>query len=1000
MKPDFKLFIYLFGSFQVSQHTHPITQFKSNKVRALLAYLATESNRNHNRGTLAGLLWPEWPEKEARNNLRYTLSDLRTAIGDRNASPPFLNISRETIQFNPDSIHWLDVSEFTELTSNEADLANEHLERAVSLYKGNFLEGFSISDSPGFEVWVLQKREYYRLKQIQTFRRITANYQKTGQFEKALDYARRLLAFEPWNEEGHQQVMGILSRMGRRSEAIAQYDVCYQTLKEELDVEPSMQTRKLVGYLLSDNWQSEVLPLKLVSPPKTCISKSPYVGLDSFREDDASIFFGRQYFIEQLLEQVKKSTSAVGLVGFSGSGKSSVVFAGLIPRLRQAPGWKIASFRPGSQPFHSLAVALQPLVKPYSQEKYRHKESKNLAGDFLEGRTDLRSVFEDIRKHSPDLEGLLIVVDQFEELFTLCADSEIHRQFINYLFSFEGTEGKLDHEAIVVLFVLRADFVGQALAYRPFIGLLQESTLMLGGMSRSELCLAIEKPAENAGVFFEPGLVERILDNIGEESGKLPLLEFALTLLWDHQENGILTHSAFEEIGQIEGALTGYAEQIYAALNERDQSRARKVFLQLVQPGAGTGDIRRISTRREIGAENWAVVQNLADKRLVITGQDDEGNEVAEIVHEVLIPGWNRLRNWLEMNRTFRVWQEGLRTAIRQWEAAQKDQEMLWRGSQLAQAENWLNERSDLLNDFEVKFILASTALRERKLAEQEAARERELEAARKLAASELRSRRFLIALVVILVVASVIASTLAAISFRQKRIALDAYSLSLAANAREALQDYDSSTALVLALVGNRIKDPPMEAQRVLMQAAYAPGPIAKYKVGDLFNGLDGPVTCATFSPDGKTALVGLHDGSIVYWELTTGKPIQQIYGHIAQVNEIVFSPDGLKALSAGDDGQVIIWDLDSGNEVLRFTEHSGVVRVVDLSPDGNVALSGGFSGTSGVNPGELILWDPVTGEVLRRFRGHKAGVVDAKFSPDGSKILAASWRSKPDFN
>lgn len=454
----------------------------------------------------------------------------------------------------------------------------------------------------------------------------------------------------------------------------------------------------------------------------------------------------------------------------------------------------------------------------------------------------------------------------------------------------------------------------------------------------------------------------------------------------------MLTHSGFEEIGQIEGALTGYADQVYSTLNEKDQSRARRVFLQLVQPGVGTGDIRRISTRREIGAENWVLVQYLADKRLVFTGQDNDGNEIAEIVHEALISGWNRLQSWLETNRAFRVWQEELRAAIKRWEDAHKDQEMLWRGTQLAQAENWLNERGDLLSDFEVEFIQASTALRERKLAEREAVRERELEAARKLAASELRSRRFMFALVIIMIVASGIAFTLATISFRQKRIALDAYSLSLAANAREALQDDHSSTALVLALAGNRIKDPPLEAQRVLMQAAYAPGPIAKYDVGDLYEGLDGPVTCVAINPDGKTALAGLEDGSIVYWELATGKPIQKIYGHIAQVNEIVFSPDGLSALSAGDDGQVITWNLTTGKEVSRFTEHSGAVQVVDLNPDGTMALSGGFSGASGFNPGELILWDPVTGEVLRRFLGHKAGIVDAKFSPDGLKILAAS--------
>jgi hypothetical protein len=207
----------------------------------------------------------------------------------------------------------------------------------------------------------------------------------------------------------------------------------------------------------------------------------------------------------------------------------------------------------------------------------------------------------------------------------------------------------------MLLLTLRADFMGHALAYRPFADALQDAALMMGPMSRDELRRAIEEPAQVQGAAFEAGLVERLLDDVGEEPGNLPLLEFALKLLWEKQRDGWLTHTGYEEIGRVEGALARYADQVLGELDEQEQERARHIFVQLVHPGEGTEDSRRVATRAQVGAENWGLVHYLADKRLVVTGQDATGKEIVEVVHEALIQRWGQLHAWMETDRAFRT---------------------------------------------------------------------------------------------------------------------------------------------------------------------------------------------------------------------------------------------------------------------------------------------------------------------------------------------------------
>ncbi|MCB0207359.1 MAG: hypothetical protein KDH89_21260, partial [Anaerolineae bacterium] len=230
-----------------------------------------------------------------------------------------------------------------------------------------------------------------------------------------------------------------------------------------------------------------------------------------------------------------------------------------------------------------------------------------------------------------------------------------------------------------------------------------------------------EKPAELRGAAFETGLVARILDDVGEEPGNLPLLEFALSLLWERMDQGWMTHAAYDAIGRVDGALARYAEEVFAALPAGQQAAAQRIFIQLVQPGEGTEDTRRVASRSELGDPNWPLVQHLADKRLIVTGQDDSSHETVEVVHEALIRSWQRLRGWIGADRAFRVWQEGLRAAMRQWQANNHDEGALLRGAPLITAETWLAERGAELSPAERNFIETSVTFR----ASEQARRER-----------------------------------------------------------------------------------------------------------------------------------------------------------------------------------------------------------------------------------------------------------------------------------
>ncbi len=446
----------------------------------------------------------------------------------------------------------------------------------------------------------------------------------------------------------------------------------------------------------------------------------PYRGLSPFQEEDEKFFFGRAQYITQLVAAVRQQPF-VAVIGASGSGKSSVIYAGLIPHLRRRDDWLIMSFHPGKHPLHSLSSALIPLLDPNLTKRAKLVESKAMAEDFRMSRLSVNDVVENIL-HESSCSRLLVFVDQFEELYTYerSHDPNEQRRFLDGLLQiceiFKTSQ-------VSVVLTMRADFLGKALVDRPFADRLQQAALMLGPLNQAELRETIKKPAEFFGVAIEEGLTDRILEVVSDEPGYLPLLEFALTELWQRRTNNTLTHAAYREIGGVEQALARYADRAYAELSAEEQQQTKRILTQLVHPGQGTEDTRRVALGSEIGEVHWELVKKLADERLVVTRGGPTAEKEVELVHEALITGWQRLQEWINADREFLMWRERLRAAIQQWEHVNRDKDALLRGVRLAETEEQFQEQRENLSQQEKTYIEASINQREQERAASEQVR-------------------------------------------------------------------------------------------------------------------------------------------------------------------------------------------------------------------------------------------------------------------------------------
>ncbi len=747
---------------------------------------------------------------------------------------------------------------------------------------------------------------------------------------------------------------------------------------------------------------------------------NPYKGLHSFQEADAADFFGRENLVNRLLERLRETAAGarfLTIVGPSGSGKSSVVKAGLLPQLRDGAlpnsnQWFIAQMVPGEHPLEELEIALLRIaVNPPSSLLEQLQQ-------------DRRGLLRAVRRILPDDQSeLVLVIDQFEEVFTQVADVAVQTHFLESLY----TAVTDPTSQIRILITLRADFYDRPLQFREFGELTRTRMESVLPLSAEELKESIVAPAERVGVTFEPALVDAIIHDVGSQPGSLPLLQYALTELFDRQQGRRLTLATYNEIGGIAGALGRRAEELYQALSAESQAAARQLFLRLVTLGEGSEDTRRRARRSElITSLNTdtldAVLDAYGRARLLTFDRDPiTRGPTVEIAHEALLRTWRRLRGWIEDSREEVRIQRNLSSAARDWVDANFDSSFLATGARLAQFEEWASTTSLFMNEDERKFLTRSIEEREAQRKREEARKEVE----RKL---ELQARNRLRWLVAVMAVFLVVALGLSALALNrqqeaesQSRIAGDnaatatyaqgaaeqqsafaqtqaaiadrnaqqAQAVALAANSQLVLDSGNTDLALMLALHANQMaNEPSIAIQRALITAAYAPG------TRFLMSGHTLPVTDVAISPDGKLALSSAGNltdpskaGELILWDLTTGKEIRRFQGHRNKVTGAAFDPQGKIAISGDYDGVLIVWDVATGTPLKRFHDPTDVISKVVFSPDGRAIATVG-----GALSRDIQVWDVTGGAVVRRLTGHSAQIISIAYSPDGHYIASGA--------
>jgi DNA-binding SARP family transcriptional activator len=478
---------------------------------------------------------------------------------------------------------------------------------------------------------------------------------------------------------------------------------------------------------------------------------NPYKGLRSFDESDAADFFGRERVVERLIARLGASGTGgrfVALVGPSGSGKSSVVKAGLLPALRLgalsgSADWFVVEVSPGRHPYEELeAGLLRVAVNPPA----------SLLEQLADGETGIRRA---VRRLFPERSQLLIVIDQFEELFTQ-APHRTTQAFLDAL----AAAVEDPHGGLRVVVTLRADFYDRPLGHRAIGELLRRGTEVITPMSAEELERAIDGPSERLGVRFEPGLVAEMVADVSDRPGALPLLQYALTELFDQRQGPIIHLATYRELGGVSGALIRRAEALYGGFDDPAQQAARQVLLRLVTLGDGTDDVRRRVLRQELTALGDPSVEVVLDAfgrhRLLSFDRDPvTRGPTVEIAHEALLTEWDRLRAWIDDSRDDLRQQRRLANAAAEWQAADRDPAYLLRGPRLEQTAAWAADTDLSLHPGERTFLESSVTQRDAEAAAEQERGRREVRLRRK---TRQRTRQLVGSGVVLALVAAVAA--------------------------------------------------------------------------------------------------------------------------------------------------------------------------------------------------------------------------------------------------
>jgi len=647
-------------------------------------------------------------------------------------------------------------------------------------------------------------------------------------------------------------------------------------------------------------------------------SLTPYRGLARFETRDSGLFFGREQLTAGLVDLLHRRRFAA-VFGPSGSGKSSLLRAGLIPVLRRAQEPRPAAIRiltPGERPARSHEPLLTPAIS---------RDGSAGADTF-------------------------VIVDQFEEVFTRCHDEAERARFIDLLLTARRPESRLR-----VLLAVRGDFYGHCAEHRDLADALRDANLLAGAMSQAELRDAVVKPATAAGLTVERALTARLVKEVADAPGGLPLLSHALLETWRRRRGKTLTLAGYEAAGCLDGAIAKTAEKVYGRFTEDQAAAARRVLLRMVAPGDGTPDTRRPVQRAELpvaGRDDTAqAVEALAGARLLTLDGD-----AVEMAHEALVTAWPRLRGWIEEDRERLRVHRNLTEAAHAWQELGHEKGALYRGSRLTAAQEHFGgaPREDL-TDLEHVFLDASRD-------------------------GEQKGRRRYRLVLTAVTAALCLALVAAGLAVGQWQSAVTAQHLAqsrqLAAQS-SALLDSEPDLASLLAVHAYRTS-PTREAAAALYAAAALP--LRKR----LITGTR-PVDSIALSPDGHTLATHSGDGRTRIWNLPGGRLRHTFTGHNSS-QAAAFSPDGhtLAVATAGGTGaEISLWDPVTGRKLRTFTVPDGSVRGIAFSPDSRTVAAS--------SPAAVRVWDVATGRTRDSFTSHPDPQAVA-FGPDGRTVAAVS--------
>jgi DNA-binding SARP family transcriptional activator/basic membrane lipoprotein Med (substrate-binding protein (PBP1-ABC) superfamily) len=705
------------------------------KQRALLAILLLHVGEIVSIDRLIDLLWGENPPRTATHSIQIYVSDLRKgleSIGGKQVlatRPPGYQLDADPGSIDASQFERMVADGTHKLRTGDAGEGVQQLRAALSLWRGPALSDFTYEEFAQPYI-----RRFHDLH-LDAIEELAAAQLEEGHAIDVISLLDAAIRDDPLRERSRELLMLALYRSGRHAEALRTYQQLRSVLVEELGLDPSPPLQRLQERILIHD--PALLPPQAPADPTP--ARNPYKGLRPFGESDAGDFFGREELVDRLLRALSSGSPLVALVGPSGSGKSSAIAAGLIPALRggAVPGsehWVIAQMVPGANPLAEVeAVVARSADVPAGLDTLLG----SAAGSNGSG-TSLRVI--------PGGSRLLLVIDQFEELFTITDEQERRR----FLSAIAAAVAEPDSQLSVVL-ALRADYYDRPLMHGEFAQVFIPGVVNALPMTAGELEAVVVRPAERAGVVVEQALLAELVADAADRQGTLPLLEYALTELFDHMAKGSLTLEGYRALGGMRGVLSRSAEALYAALSQDEQQVAMQVFLRLVQLGHGTTESRRRLPLSDLTGLDLdpvllsKVLESFGGRRLLSFDRDTAtGQATVEVAHESLFREWERLAGWIDRHRTALQRFETFRAATDEWEASGRHPDYLLTGTRLAEFEAWSHEGTLQLGGNQRAFLDAG-------LARQRDERAVELVRAEGEKRLEQRARRRLVALGIVL---------------------------------------------------------------------------------------------------------------------------------------------------------------------------------------------------------------------------------------------------------